>query len=107
MGQRGAPARASSGFKEAVYSGIAPRVGIRETRRIVGDAVLTAEDVLSARKRDDGVAKGCHHIDLHGAGREQLRKFIPDGGSYDIPFGVLIANLGPWYNSGSNHRPAS
>ena len=79
------------GFEEAVYSGIAPRVGIRETRRIVGDEVLTAEDVLSARKRDDGVAKGCHHIDIHGSGRDQLRKPIPDGGSYDIPFGALVA----------------
>src|SRR3546814_18780254 len=52
------------GFEEAVYSGIAPRVGIRETRRIIGDEVLTAEDVLPARKRDDGVAKGCHHIEI-------------------------------------------
>ena len=79
------------GFEDAVYSGMAPRVGIRETRRIIGDDILTAEDVLSARKRDDGVAKGCHHIDVHGAGRDQLRKPIPDGGSYDIPFGALVA----------------
>ncbi|QDZ12748.1 FAD-dependent oxidoreductase [Devosia ginsengisoli] len=79
------------GFEEAVYSGIAPRVGIRETRRIIGDEVLTAEDVLTARKRDDGVAKGCHHIDIHGSGRDQLRQPIPNGGSYDIPFGALVA----------------
>ncbi|MCR6671335.1 FAD-dependent oxidoreductase [Devosia ginsengisoli] len=79
------------GFEQAVYSGIAPRVGIRETRRIIGEEMLTAEDVLSARKREDGVAKGCHHIDVHGAGRDQLRKPIPNGGSYDIPFGALVA----------------
>jgi hypothetical protein len=79
------------GFEQAVFSGIAPRIGIRETRRIVGDEVLTAQDVLSARKREDGVAKGCHHIDIHGSGRDQLRQPIPDGGSYDIPFGALVA----------------
>lgn len=78
------------GFEEAQFSGLAPRIGIRETRRIVGDLVLETEDVMTARKRDDGVAKGCHHIDIHGAGTHQLRRPIPHGGSYDIPFGALV-----------------
>ena len=78
------------GFEEAHFSGIAPRIGIRETRRIMGDYVLTAEDVLEARKRDDGVAKGAHHIDVHGSGTKQLRQPIKGGGSYDIPYGSLI-----------------
>ena len=79
------------GFEQAHFSGLAPRIGIRETRRIVGDTPLTTEDVMTARKRDDGVAKGAHHIDIHGAGTHQLRQPIPNGGSYDIPFGALIA----------------
>ena len=79
------------GFEEAQFSGIAPRIGIRETRRIVGDYVLNFDDVVNARKRDDGVAKGAHHVDIHGAGTHQLRQPIKDGGSYDIPLGSLIA----------------
>ncbi|HSI39023.1 MAG TPA: FAD-dependent oxidoreductase [Xanthobacteraceae bacterium] len=78
------------GFEQAQFSGIAPRIGIRETRRIIGDYVLSFDDVMNARKRDDGVAKGAHHIDIHGAGTHQLRQPIRDGGSYDIPYGSLI-----------------
>lgn len=78
------------GFGGAVFNGVAPRLGIRETRRIVGEERLTRQDVLSGRKREDGVAKGCHHVDIHGAGTDQLRIAIPDGGSYDIPYGCLL-----------------
>jgi hypothetical protein len=78
------------GFENASLSGLAPRVGIRETRRIVGDYVLTRDDVFEARKRDDGVAKGSHHIDIHQDGTGQIRIPVRDGGSYDIPIGSLL-----------------
>ncbi|MBC7779866.1 MAG: FAD-dependent oxidoreductase [Proteobacteria bacterium] len=78
------------GYEHAHFAGIAPRIGIRETRRIMGDKVLAYEDVMEARKREDGIAKGAHHVDVHGAGSSQLRQPIRDGGSYDIPFGCLI-----------------
>jgi hypothetical protein len=78
------------GFENAHISGVAPRVGIRETRRIMGEYVLTAEDVLEGKKFDDGVAKGSHHIDLHGKGTDQERIPVKDGRSYDIPFRSLI-----------------
>ena len=79
------------GFEDAQFSGVAPRIGIRETRRILGDYILNIDDVMNAKKRDDGVAKGAHHVDIHGSGTHQLRQPIKDGGSYDIPFGSLIA----------------
>ena len=78
------------GFEEAAFAGLAPRIGIRETRRIVGEHTLTGEDVLNAVKRDDGIAKGGHHVDIHGDGTDQVRRPIRDGGSYDIPFGCLV-----------------
>jgi len=78
------------GFENAHISGVAPRVGIRETRRILGEYVLTADDVLAGKKFDDGVAKGSHHIDLHGKGTDQERIPVRDGKSYDIPFCSLI-----------------
>lgn len=78
------------GFENAHFSGIAPRVGIRETRRIVGDYVLTQDDVFHARKRDDGIGKGSHHIDIHQAGTKQVRIPVQDGGSYDMPYAMLI-----------------
>src|SRR5690606_38450491 len=48
------------GFENARLSGLAPRIGIRETRRIEGDDSLTESDVLRARKRPDGIGRGCH-----------------------------------------------
>jgi hypothetical protein len=78
------------GFEEAVFSGIAPRIGIRETRRIMGEYVLTEDDILEARKFEDGIGKGCHELDVHGVGTGHRRVAIKDGGSYDIPFGSLI-----------------
>ncbi len=78
------------GFQSAVFSGLAPRIGIRETRRIMGDYVLTREDVLSGRKRADGIAKGAHELDVHGGGREHRREMIAEGGSYDVPYACLL-----------------
>ncbi|MBL8673053.1 MAG: FAD-dependent oxidoreductase, partial [Alphaproteobacteria bacterium] len=78
------------GFERAHFSGIAPRIGIRETRRIMGEAVLSRDDVLQGRKRADGIAKGAHELDVHGAGSAHRREMIKDGGSYDVPFGCLL-----------------
>jgi hypothetical protein len=42
-----------------------PIIGIREGRRVVGDYVLTEDDVRSGRRFDDGVAVGTFYIDAH------------------------------------------
>lgn len=78
------------GFASAHLSGVAPKVGVRETRRIQGDVVLNGDDVLRGVKSDDGIAKGGHHVDIHGAGTFQKRVPVDDGMSYDIPYGCLI-----------------
>jgi len=78
------------GFENAAYSGVATRVGIRETVRIEGLRTLSEDDVLQARKFDDGVAKGSHHVDIHQSGTGQVRIPVRDGGSYDIPWGCLV-----------------
>lgn len=78
------------GFENASISGVAPRMGIRETKRVTGEYVLTSDDALTGRKFEDGVAKGCHHIDIHQEGTGQIRIPVADGGSYDIPFRSLV-----------------
>jgi hypothetical protein len=78
------------GFENAHFSGLSHRVGIRETRRIVGEYVLTGTDVHEARKRDDGIGKGSHHIDIHQDGIKQVRIPVKHGGSYDMPYEMLI-----------------
>jgi hypothetical protein len=79
------------GFEDATFAGLAPRVGVRETRRIMGDYVLTQDDVVSGRKQPDTViAKGAQHVDIHQSGTTQIRIPIANGGSYDIPFTCLL-----------------
>ncbi|MCZ8313061.1 MAG: FAD-dependent oxidoreductase [Magnetospirillum sp.] len=79
------------GFENAHFSGLSHRVGIRETRRIVCDYVLTGDDVLNARKREDGIGKGSHHIDIHQDGIKQVRIPVRHGGSYDMPYDMIVA----------------
>jgi ribulose 1,5-bisphosphate synthetase/thiazole synthase len=78
------------GFENAKFSALAPRVGIRETRRVMGEYVLTGDECAQGVKQRDVITKGAHHIDIHQDGIRQVRVPIADGGSYDIPFGCLI-----------------
>jgi len=66
-------------------------VGVRETRRILGDYQLTAEDVLGARKFDDAIARGSYPVDIHNPkGSGTVLKRLPPGEAYDIPLRALM-----------------
>lgn len=78
------------GFENAQFCGVAPRLGVRETKRIVGDYVLSTDDILQGRKSQEGIGKGGHELDIHGAGTKHIREQIKDAGSYDIPYGCLL-----------------
>ena len=78
------------GFEKSYFAGLSHRIGIRETRRVVGDYILSRDDVFEARKRKDGIGKGSHHIDIHQDGIKQVRIPVKDGGSYDMPYDMLV-----------------
>jgi hypothetical protein len=64
---------------------------VRETRRIIGDYQLTADDVLAARKFDDAIARGAYPIDIHNpTGTGTVLKRLPPGEAYDIPMRCLL-----------------
>lgn len=50
-------------------------LGIRETRRVVGDYVLTLEDYLQRRTFADEIARNNYFIDVHPHVIEELKKF--------------------------------
>jgi len=78
------------GFENAYLCAVAAQIGIRESRRVMGDYVLTEEDVLSARKFDDGIARGSYSVDIHNpAGTGTVIKRLPPGEAYDIPYRCL------------------
>jgi hypothetical protein len=79
------------GFEQAylVQSGV--NIGVRETRRIVGDYQLTAADVMAARKFDDVIARCSYPMDIHNpTGKGTVLQRLPPGEAYDIPLRCLL-----------------
>jgi hypothetical protein len=77
------------GFEKALLTKVAPFLGIRETRRIVGQYVLNRDDILGCRRFDDAIAVASYPIDLHrpndtGCTLEWC------GDCYDIPYRCLL-----------------
>lgn len=53
------------GFEESYLALTAPMVGVRESRRIIGEYVLTAQDYFNAKKFEDAVSRNRYPIDIH------------------------------------------
>jgi len=79
------------GFEKAILLETAVQVGVRETRRAIGDYIVTGDDIKYAHKFDDAIARGCYGIDIHGQKDEQSRmEHLPEGDFYEIPLRALI-----------------
>ncbi|WP_433078620.1 FAD-dependent oxidoreductase [Dactylosporangium sp. CA-052675] len=79
------------GFAESYVLQSGVHVGVRETRRVLGDYQLTGEDVLSARSFDDVIARGAYPVDIHNPnGPGTILRRVPQGRSYDIPLRSLL-----------------
>jgi glycine/D-amino acid oxidase-like deaminating enzyme len=79
------------GFEKSAVIATGPFIGVRETRRIVGEYTLTAEDVLEARNFPDNIARSAYNIDLHDPEGDGIhQQLIKGGGSYGIPYRILV-----------------
>jgi len=79
------------GFENAYISCVAPQIGVRESRRIKGEYVLTVEDVESGTKFDDPVAGNNYPIDIHSPdGKSTTFRKLGPGISYEIPYRCLV-----------------
>lgn len=79
------------GFEHSYLIETAPQVGVRETRRAVGDYSVTGEDIKRGSKFDDSIARGCYGIDIHGQKDEASRmEHLAEGDYYEIPLRALI-----------------
>jgi hypothetical protein len=79
------------GYERARLAALSTQVGVRETRRVHGEARLTADDVLSARQFDDQIGLCGAPIEDHHAGTGTTWRYLPDGQAVGIPFGTLVA----------------
>ena len=79
------------GLENIYLISMAPQVGIRESRRIVGEYIITKEDVLEGRTFPDCIAKGAYPIDIHDPkGGPHYFYFIKEGRSYDVPYRSIV-----------------
>lgn len=79
------------GFEDAYISSTAQEIGIRETRRIIGEYTLNKDDVLEVHQFQDNIAQCAYMIDIHDRKSTQLFYTpVPEGHSYGIPYRCLI-----------------
>ena len=78
------------GFAKAMIVDIGPQIGIRETRLIQGDAVLTEDDVLNCTKPTDAIACASWPVEVHAEGLKTVWKFLPASDYYKISYGCLL-----------------
>lgn len=80
--------RYAPGFEQVRLIDSAHQIGVRESRHIVGDYLLTADDLLTGRMFEDCICLGGYHMDIHtpdGKGIESKKV-----GTYEIPFSCML-----------------
>lgn len=68
-----------------------PEIGVRETRHIQGDYVLTIDDILTQKAFPDSIGRGAHPIDVGPLPKDLASASTVDHWYFNIPYGALIA----------------
>ncbi len=82
------------GFEKSYLIDTAAQIGVRETRRIFGEYVLTEDDLRAQTIFEDSIGLGGAFVDIHnteGPGMDKRSGFdFPAGGHYSIPYRTLV-----------------
>jgi hypothetical protein len=80
------------GYENAYVLQIADNIGVRETRRVVGEYTLTGEDVLEARTFEDSIGYCGATVDVHNIDGSEVTRMsaIRAGKLYQIPYRILV-----------------
>ena len=77
-------------FRNAEIVASASSIGVRESRMVLGEHILTGSELVEMKKFEDSVAAGNYDIDIHNPeGSGTSHYFFPDGGYYTIPYRSL------------------
>jgi hypothetical protein len=81
-----------AGFERAYLLEIAPQVGIRETRRLAGEYVLSGDDVVACASFADSIGVNGWPLELHVAGDVEWRwPPIPESRGFNqLPLRMLL-----------------
>ena len=81
----------ADGLENSFLMITAPEIGVRESRMIIGDYVLTEQDCRGCVKFEDAIAACNYDIDIHNPeGTGTSHYYFKDGEYYTIPYRSLI-----------------
>ena len=81
----------SKAFDESALISVAVDIGVRESRKLKGVHILTAEEIINCTRFEDSIALGNYDIDIHNpSGTGTSHRFFGDGEYYTIPYRSLL-----------------
>lgn len=80
------------GFEGAYVNDTGVQVGVRQTRQIDGLETLLNSDVVTGRKRLDGIARSPWPIELHSGEKPRVEWLLDD--YYEVPYGCFLPSRG-------------
>jgi len=73
-------------------------MGIRETRRIVGDYTITRDDFVERRTFEDDICRNCYYIDVHHQ-KDEAEAVATGEKTYD----EVVDTVSVYYGKGESH----
>lgn len=81
----------SKAFDESALISIAVNIGVRESRKLKGMHVLTADELIACTRFEDSIALGNYDIDIHSpTGTGTSHRYFAEGEYYTIPYRSLL-----------------
>jgi len=77
------------GFENSKLVSIAPSIGVRESRRIIGEHILTLDEVIEGPDFDDAIARSAYNVDIHNPDDDKSTWHTIND-SYGIPYRALV-----------------
>lgn len=81
------------GMEDAFMVSTPATIGVRESRRIMGDYLITEQDLMAQKEFNDNICYGSFFIDIHaidGPGMDPDVWHPPHGFKYHIPYRTLL-----------------
>lgn len=81
----------SEAFKNCVLISVANNIGVRESRKLRGEHILTGDEIKNCVYFDDAIALGNYEIDIHNPeGSGTTLYYFKDEEFYSIPYRSLL-----------------
>lgn len=79
-------------FKNVQLDATGPHIGIRESRRIMGEYCLTKEDIVASRRFEDAICTATFWIDIHqqNGNNQDMQHGQALAPNYQIPYRCLV-----------------